>query len=97
MLDRAHELHRAIACFAEQEILFVQTNAVFARASAANGQGAVNQGVVHGFGLLAFFGRLGIDQIADMKITIAHMANEEEGDTAFFDIGHGIEQCISQF
>jgi tRNA C32,U32 (ribose-2'-O)-methylase TrmJ len=42
-LDGAHHVHRAFASFGAQEVHLVQANAMFARAGAAQAQGAADQ------------------------------------------------------
>jgi len=76
-LDQAHHLHRAVACFGLQKAHLVQAHAVFTGAGAAQTQSALHQLVVQRLGGGMFFGVVGVNQIAHMKVAIAYVAHQE--------------------
>src|SRR6218665_2886839 len=76
LLDRAHHVHRAGAGFIEQKTHLVQAHAMLAGAGAVQAQGAGHQLVVQRFGGNALFGVVGVEQVAEVEVAVAHMAHQ---------------------
>lgn len=75
-LDGAQHRDRTVADFHHQEIHIVQAHAVRAGAGATQAQRAVHQLVTQGLGHFALFRQGGVDQVAEVEVVVAHMADE---------------------
>ena len=53
----------------------MQANAVLAGAGAAQAQGAIHQLLIQGFSGFPLLWVIGVDQIAEVEIAVAHMPN----------------------
>ena len=95
-LDRPHHVHRPGAGFIQQEAHLVDAHAMLARAGAAHAQGAGYQLVVELLGARALVGVVGVDEVAEVEVAVAHMADKKVGDAAGFDLVHRFEQAIGQ-
>jgi hypothetical protein len=73
LLHRAHHGHGTCAGFVQQKAHFVQAHAVLAGAGAFQCQGAGHQLVVQGFGGVAFFGAVRVDEVAEVEVAVAHV------------------------
>jgi hypothetical protein len=74
VLDCAHHAYRTCAGFSDQEVLFMQAYAMLASAGAFQLQSALHQLVVQAFGGVALGRSVGVNQITEVKVTVAHMA-----------------------
>ena len=69
---------------------------MLAGAGAAHGQGPGHQLVVQGFGGDAFFGDVGVQQVAEVEVAVAHMAHQKVRQAAGFGFIHRFEQAVCQ-
>ena len=82
LFDAAHDGDGAGAGFFGQVVHFVDADAVFAGAGAVHGDGAGDEGLAEGFGALAFGAVVGVDEVAEVEVAVADVADEEVGDAA---------------
>ena len=95
-LDGAHHIDGAVAGFGHQKIHLVQTHAVLASASAFERQCPAHQLVVQLFRNAAFFRNVGVDQVAEVKVAVAYVANQKVRNVGRVDLGDGVQQAIGQ-
>ncbi len=96
LLDGAHHAERVVAGFLAQEALLVQTDAVFAAAGAAEFEGAAHELGVEAFGQFALFGFGGVDEVADVVVAVAHMADDKVGQPGGVGLGDGVVDAFGQ-
>src|SRR3569832_2076972 len=84
MLDGAHGIDRLLAVFLNQEIHFVQSDAMFAGAGAVHRNGARHHALVDRFGIGRFGRIVRVNQEQHVKIAVADMADDRIDSLALF-------------
>ena len=74
VLDERLNVHGVLPVFNGHKVLFGQADAVFAGATALQGNGPLGQAMGDGFGPFDFVGVVRVDQDHGMEVTIADMA-----------------------
>ncbi len=78
-LDRAHHRDGAVAGLVAQEAHLVQPDAVLARAGTTECQRAMDERVVQGLGHAPVLRAVGIDQVAEVEVAVADVAEQVVG------------------
>lgn len=76
LFQHAHEIEGVLAMLPDHELLFMQSNSMFARTGSVRINRLRDKLVVQLLGLLPFTFTVGIKQHQHMKITIAHMTHD---------------------
>ena len=97
MLQSAHHVDSTDASLRDQKIHFVQSNAVFACASAAKAQGPAHKFVIQVFGNFALTWNFGVDQIAKVEVAITDVTHQKVGQATGLGFGHRVKQAVGQF
>ena len=74
----------------------MQTHAVLAGAGAFQAERARHQLVVQLLGQRVLLGLVGIDQVAEVEVAVAHVADQEVGQPGGVRLGHRVEQAVGQ-
>ena len=61
---------------------------MLASAGAFKGKRTADELVVQGFSNFALMGQVGVNQVAEVKIAVAHMTNDEVRNAAGISLGH---------
>ena len=81
LLDCPHHIHGRVAGLRAQKVHFVQADAVFASTRAAQAQCAGNQPLVQLLSCCALFRVIGVDEVAKVEVSIAHVTQQEVGNS----------------
>ena len=74
----------------------MDAHAVLAGAGALHAQRARHELVVELLGACALVGAVGVDQVAEVEVAVAHMAHQEVRDAAGIGFGHRVQQAVGQ-
>jgi hypothetical protein len=96
-LDGAHHVHRACAGFVQQKAHLVQAHAMLAGAGAAHADRARATSLwFRASAVTRSCGDVGVEQVAEVEVAVAHMAHQEVGDAAGLGLVHRFEQAVGQ-
>src|SRR5262245_38939241 len=85
-LDRAHDIERRRAIFGRQIFHLALADAVFAGAGAVHGKSALGEAIEKGADARDLIRVIHVDQQADVKIAVAHMADDRRHELALGDV-----------